>query len=97
MSDCRHGGRDVYEPARRVDISIHFTDPAELEYQLPLDLRDREVDHFEVGGVRYDREEFDLKELYRDSERWAIEMDGTLFIRADIARKRDEDFLYLTD
>lgn len=41
---------------RRCDVVICFTDPDEIEYRLPLDLLDREIDRVEVDGVPFRRD-----------------------------------------
>ena len=53
MSDCSNSR---CEPYRRAEVLIVFTDSRELCYRLPLNLMDREIDHFEADGARYLRQ-----------------------------------------
>ena len=56
MSDCRHGGRAVYDrQENRTEIRVCFTDADELEFFLPIALLDRQISHFDVDGVEYHR------------------------------------------
>ncbi len=55
MSDCRHGGRDIYAPKNRCEVRIFFTDPDEREFFIPIDLLDREISHVEIDGARYEK------------------------------------------
>ena len=54
MSDCSNSR---CEPYRRVDIRIVFTDKKEHDYHLPLDLVNREIDHVDVDGEIYTRQQ----------------------------------------
>ena len=38
---------------RRADITIVFKDRKGFDFKFPINLIDREIDHFEVDGARY--------------------------------------------
>lgn len=50
MSDCTHGGRDVYEPTCRIEIK--FVGQERL-WMYPLALNGREIQAVTIRGVEY--------------------------------------------
>ena len=64
MSDCSNSR---CEPYRRVDVRIVFTDKREIEYLLPINLMNRRIDHFDVDGELYTRQE---KRTHQESWEW---------------------------
>lgn len=64
MSDCSNPGAVPY---RRVEIRVVFTDRREIEYLLPLNLMNREIDHFEVDGESYTRQQ---RRTHEESWEW---------------------------
>jgi len=51
MSDCTHGGRDVYEPTCKIEI--RFKEQERL-WVYPLALNGREIDGVKIRGVEYE-------------------------------------------
>ena len=64
MSDCSNS---ALRPYKRVEVRIVFTDEREIEYMLPLNLMNRQIDHFDVGGVLYTRQR---REKHEESWEW---------------------------
>lgn len=64
MSDCSNAS---CKPYKRVEVRIVFTDEREIEYMLPLNLMNRQIDHFDVGGVLYTRQR---RENHEESWEW---------------------------
>ena len=64
MSDCSNPNA---EPYKRVEIRVVFTDKREIEYFLPLNLMNRRIDHFDVDGELYTRQE---KRTHQESWEW---------------------------
>ena len=54
MSDCSNAS---CKPYKRVEVRIVFTDKREIEYMLPLNLMNRRIDHFDVDGEIYARQQ----------------------------------------
>ena len=52
MSDCANGGAAPY---RRCVVKIVFRGGREIDYELPINLMNRYIDHFEVDGERFAR------------------------------------------
>ena len=64
MSDCSNPNA---KPYKRVEIRVVFTDKREIEYFLPLNLMNRVIDHFDVDGELYTRQE---KRTHQESWEW---------------------------
>ena len=64
MSDCSN---PHCKPYKRVEVRIVFEDERELEYLLPINLMNREIDHFDVDGELYTRQE---KRTHQESWEW---------------------------
>ena len=64
MSDCSNPNA---KPYKRVEIRVVFTDNRELEYLLPINLMNRRIDHFDVDGEKYTRQE---KRMHQESWEW---------------------------
>ena len=64
MSDCSN---PHCKPYKRVEVRIVFEDERELEYLLPINLMNREIDHFDVDGERFTRQE---KRTHQESWEW---------------------------
>ena len=64
MSDCSN---PHCKPYKRVEIRVVFTDKREIEYLLPINLMNREIDHFDVDGELYTRQE---KRTHQESWEW---------------------------
>lgn len=54
MSDCSNSS---CKPYKRVEIRMVFTDKRELEYLLPINLMNRCIDHFDVDGEKFTRQQ----------------------------------------
>lgn len=54
MSDCSNPNA---KPYKRVEVRIVFTDKREIEYMLPINLMNRCIDHFDVDGEKYTRQQ----------------------------------------
>lgn len=54
MSDCSNAS---YKPYKRVEVRMVFTDKRELEYLLPINLMNRRIDHFDVDGEKFTRQQ----------------------------------------
>ena len=67
MSDCSNAS---CKPYKRVDVRMVFTDKREIEYMLPLNLMNREIDHFDVDGELYTRQ---CKTKHEESWEWLNE------------------------
>ena len=67
MSDCSNPNA---KPYKRVEIRVVFDDEQELEYLLPINLMNREIDHFDVDGELYTRQ---LKTTHEESWEWLNE------------------------
>lgn len=64
MSDCSNAS---CKPYKRVEIRIVFTDKREIEYFLPLNLMNRRIDHFDVDGELYTRQQ---QRTHEESWEW---------------------------
>ena len=64
MSDCSN---PHCKPYKRVEVRMVFTDKQELEYLLPINLMNRRIDHFDVDGELYTRQE---KRTHQESWEW---------------------------
>ena len=64
MSDCSNSS---YKPYKRVEVRVVFTDKREIEYFLPINLMNRCIDHFDVDGELYTRQE---KRTHQESWEW---------------------------
>lgn len=64
MSDCSN---PHCKPYKRVEVRMVFDDERELEYLLPINLMNREIDHFDVDGELYTRQE---KRTHQESWEW---------------------------
>ena len=64
MSDCSNPNA---KPYKRVEIRVVFDDERELEYLLPINLMNRQIDHFDVDGELYTRQE---KRTHQESWEW---------------------------
>jgi len=64
MSDCSN---PHCKPYKRVEVRVVFTDKQELEYLLPINLMNRCIDHFDVDGELYTRQE---KRTHQESWEW---------------------------
>ena len=64
MSDCSNAS---CKPYKRVEVRMVFTDKREIEYLLPLNLMNREIDHFDVDGERFTRQR---KTNHEESWEW---------------------------
>ena len=64
MSDCSNSH---CKPYKRVEIRMVFTDKRELEYLLPINLMNREIDHFDVDGELYTRQQ---QRTHEESWEW---------------------------
>lgn len=64
MSDCSNPNA---KPYKRVEIRVVFTDKREIEYFLPLNLMNRAIDHFDVDGERFTRQQ---KTNHEESWEW---------------------------
>ena len=64
MSDCSNAS---CKPYKRVEIRVVFTDKREIEYLLPLNLMNRDIDHFDVDGERFTRQR---KANHEESWEW---------------------------
>lgn len=51
MSDCAHGGREVYELACKIEIKFKNQ---ERPWVYPLALNGREIEAVTIGGVVYE-------------------------------------------
>ena len=67
MSDCSN---PHCKPYKRVEIRVVFDDEQELEYLLPINLMNRHIDHFDVDGEKYTRQE---KRQHEESWEWLNE------------------------
>lgn len=54
MSDCSNSSM---KPYKRVEIRVLFTDKREIDYLLPLNLMNRTIDHFDVDGEKFTRQQ----------------------------------------
>lgn len=54
MSDCSNPNA---KPYKRVEIRVVFADKREIEYLLPINLMNREIDYFTVDGEIYTRQQ----------------------------------------
>lgn len=54
MSDCSN---PHCKPYKRVEVRVVFTDRRELEYLLPINLMNRRIDHFDVDGEKFTRQQ----------------------------------------
>lgn len=52
MSDCANSGAAPY---RRCEVKIVFKGGREIGYELPINLMNRQIDHFEADGERFVR------------------------------------------
>ena len=64
MIDCSNPNA---KPYKRVEVRMVFDDERELEYLLPINLMNREIDHFDVDGELYTRQE---KRTHQESWEW---------------------------
>lgn len=64
MSDCSN---PHYKPYKRVEIRVVFDDERELEYLLPINLMNRAIDHFDVDGELYTRQQ---QRTHQESWEW---------------------------
>ena len=64
MSDCSN---PHCKPYKRVEVRIVFEDEREIEYFLPLNLMNRRIDHFDVDGEHFTRQE---KRQHEESWEW---------------------------
>ena len=64
MSDCSNPNA---KPYKRVEVRIVFEDERELEYLLPINLMNRGIDHFDVDGEKFTRQE---KRTHQESWEW---------------------------
>lgn len=67
MSDCSNPNA---KPYKRVEVRMVFDDDRELEYLLPINLMNRCIDHFDVDGELYTRQE---KRTHQESWEWLNE------------------------
>lgn len=67
MSDCSNPNA---KPYKRVEVRMVFTDKRELEYLLPINLMNRAIDHFDVDGEKFTRQE---KRTHQESWEWLNE------------------------
>ena len=64
MSDCSNSR---CEPYRRANVRIVFTDKQEHDFYLPLNLMNRQIDHFDVDGEKFTRQR---KANHEESWEW---------------------------
>ena len=64
MSDCSN---PHCKPYKRVEIRVVFEDERELEYLLPINLMNRCIDHFDVDGEPYTRQQ---QRTHEESWEW---------------------------
>ena len=64
MSDCSNPNA---KPYKRVEIRVVFDDERELEYLLPINLMNRAIDHFDVDGELYTRQQ---QRTHQESWEW---------------------------
>lgn len=67
MSDCANPNA---KPYKRVEVRIVFEDERELEYLLPINLMNREIDYFDVDGERFTRQQ---QRTHEESWEWLNE------------------------
>ncbi len=67
MSDCSNAS---CKPYKRVEVRIVFADKREIEYFLPLNLMNRQIDHFTVDGEKFTRQR---KTKHEESWEWLNE------------------------
>ncbi len=67
MSDCSNAS---CKPYKRVEVRIVFADKREIEYFLPLNLMNRQIDHFTVDGEKFTRQR---KNKHEESWEWLNE------------------------
>lgn len=53
MSDCSNSG---FEPYKRCEIKIVFSDHVAYSLELPISLTNRAIHHFEADGARFTRQ-----------------------------------------
>jgi hypothetical protein len=64
MSDCSNSS---CKPYKRVEVRVVFEDERELEYLLPINLMNRRIDHFDVDGERFTRQQ---QRTHEESWEW---------------------------
>lgn len=67
MSDCSN---PHCKPYRRANVRIVFTDKQEHDFYLPLNLMNRQIDHFDVDGEKFTRQR---KANHEESWEWLNE------------------------
>lgn len=50
MSDCANGGRNVYQPACRIEIKFEGHD---VPWSYPMAINGRTIEKVTIGGVEY--------------------------------------------
>ena len=81
MSDCKHGGRDVYDG---IHGAIHWKDhdrDTPLSYARFVNGVERIAKSIELDGVEFYPADFELLEIFEDGKRVAVELDGVRYVR----------------